>query len=116
MQGDSKSLTYTAMLRKTDWEIVWLGGVDLNVSPLFVALPLQISGQIFSHLDQFLCLVFAQLTYRESLCDIKTCLCVHQAKLYHLDIRCNTAPLADTNEQRDRHICEDFELNLIQIT
>ena len=38
----------------------------------------------FSHLDQFLCLAFAQLTYRESLRDIETCLRAHQAKLYHL--------------------------------
>ena len=35
----------------------------------------------FSHLDQFLCLAFAQLTYRESLRDIETCLRAHQAKL-----------------------------------
>jgi hypothetical protein len=45
----------------------------------------------FSHLDQFLCMAFAQLTYRESLRDIKTCLRAHQAKLYHLDIRGNIA-------------------------
>ena len=38
----------------------------------------------FSHLDQFLCLAFAQLTYRVSLRDIETCLRAHQAKLYHL--------------------------------
>ena len=41
----------------------------------------------FSHLDQFLCLAFAQLTYRESLRDIEICLRAHQAKLYHLGIR-----------------------------
>ena len=36
----------------------------------------------FSHLDQFLCMAFAQLTYRESLRDIETCLRAQQAKLY----------------------------------
>ena len=41
----------------------------------------------FSHLDQYLCMVFAQLTYRESLRDIETCLRAHSAKLYHLGIR-----------------------------
>lgn len=45
----------------------------------------------FSHLDQFLCIAFAQLTYRESLRDIETCLRAHQAKLYHLGIRGNIA-------------------------
>ncbi len=60
----------------------------------------------FSHLDQFLCLAFAQLTYRESLRDIETCLRAHQAKLYHLGIRGNIArsTLADANESRDWHL------------
>ena len=54
----------------------------------------------FSHLDQFLSMVFAQLTYRESLRDIETCLRAHQTKLYHLGIRGNIArsTLADANE------------------
>ena len=39
----------------------------------------------FSHLDQFLCLAFAQLTYRESLRDIETCLRAHQAKWASVD-------------------------------
>jgi len=71
----------------------------------------------FSHLDQFLCMAFAQLTYRESLRDIETCLRAHQAKLYHLGIRGNIAKstLADANEKRDWHIYEDFALSLIQI-
>ena len=64
----------------------------------------------FSHLDQFLCLAFAQLTYRESLR-------AHQAKLYHLGIRGNIAKstLADANESRDWRIYQDFALSLIQI-
>ena len=71
----------------------------------------------FSHLDQFLCLAFAQLTYRESLRDIETCLRAHQAKLYHLGIRGNIAKstLADANEQRDCRIYADFAISLIQI-
>jgi hypothetical protein len=35
-------------------------------------------------LDQFLCMVFAQLTYRESLRDIEVCLRAQSYKLYHL--------------------------------
>ena len=71
----------------------------------------------FSHLDQFLCMAFAQLTYRESLRDIETCLRAHQAKLYHLGIRGNIAKstLADANEKRDWHIYEDFAISLIKI-
>ena len=71
----------------------------------------------FSHLDQFLCMAFAQLTYRESLRDIETCLRAHQAKLYHLGIRGNIAKstLADANEKRDWHIYKDFAISLIQI-
>ena len=70
----------------------------------------------FSHFDQFLCMAFAQLTYRESLRDIETCLRAHQAKLYHLGIRGNIAKstLADANEQRDCRIYMDFAMSLIQ--
>ncbi|MEK6707335.1 MAG: IS4 family transposase, partial [Pseudomonadota bacterium] len=69
----------------------------------------------FSHLDQFLCMAFAQLIYRESLRDI-ACLRAHQAKLYHLGIRGNIAKstLADANEQRDCRIYADFAMSLIQ--
>ena len=70
----------------------------------------------FSHLDQFLCMAFAQLTYRESLRDIETCLRAHSAKLYHLGIRGGLArsTLADANETRDWRIYQDFALSLIQ--
>ncbi len=70
----------------------------------------------FSHLDQFLSMAFAQLTYRESLRDIETCLRAHQAKLYHLGIRGNIArsTLADANESRDCRIYEAFAMSLIQ--
>ena len=69
----------------------------------------------FSHLDQYLCMVFAQLTYRESLRDIETCLRAHSAKLYHLGIRGGIArsTLADANEKRSWRIHQDFALSLI---
>jgi hypothetical protein len=78
--------------------------------------PSKYPAKTFSHLDQFLCMAFAQLTYRESLRDIETCLRAHQAKLYHLGIRGNIAKstLADANEQRDCRIYADFAMSLIQ--
>lgn len=70
----------------------------------------------FSHLDQFLCMAFAQLTYRESLRDIETCLRAQGSKLYHLGIRGRVArsTLADANERRDFRIYRDFATALIQ--
>jgi len=58
----------------------------------------------FSRLDQFLCLAFAQLTYRESLRDIETCLRAMHSRLYHMGIRDRVAlsTLADANEDGDR--------------
>ena len=78
--------------------------------------PSKYPTKTFSHLDQFLCMAFAQLTYRESLRDIETCLRAHQAKLYHLGIRGHVAKstLADANEQRDWRIYADFAMSLIQ--
>ena len=69
----------------------------------------------FSCLDQFLCLAFAQLTFRESLRDIETCLRAMQPKLYHLGIRGRVArsTLADANETRDWRIYGDFAQVLI---
>ena len=57
----------------------------------------------FSCLDQYLCMAFAQLTYRESLRDIEACLRSMQKKLYHAGIRGNVSrsTLADANENRD---------------
>ena len=70
----------------------------------------------FSHLDQFLTMAFAQLTYRESLRDIETCLRAYSSKLYHLGIRGRIArrTLADANEKRDWRIYRDLALSLIQ--
>lgn len=69
----------------------------------------------FSHLDQFLCMAFAQLAFRESLRDIETCLRAQEAKLYHLGIRgrISRSTLADANETRDWRIYHDFALSLI---
>jgi hypothetical protein len=71
----------------------------------------------FSCLDQFLCLAFAQLTYRESLRDIEACLGAQPAKLYHLGIRGNVSrsALADANEGRDWRIYFEFAQALIRI-
>ena len=71
----------------------------------------------FSCLDQFLCMAFAQLTYRESLRDIETCLRAMQSKLYHAGIRGNVSrnTLAKANEKRDWRIYADFAHVLIRI-
>jgi hypothetical protein len=78
--------------------------------------PSRHSALSFSHLDQFLCMAFAQLTFRESLRDIETCLRAHSTKLYHLGIRGGIArsTLADANERRDWRIYQDFALSLIR--
>jgi len=67
--------------------------------------------------DQFLCLAFAQLTYRESLKDIETCLNSQHEKLYHIGFRgaISRSTLADANERRDFRIFQDFGYHLIQI-
>ena len=71
--------------------------------------------QSFSCLDQFLCMAFAQLTYRESLRDIEACLRAQQSKLYHLGIRSTVArnTLANANAVRDWRIYADFAQRLI---
>jgi hypothetical protein len=71
----------------------------------------------FSCFDQFLCMAFAQLTYRESLRDIETCLRAMQPKLYHAGIRSRVSrsTLADANEKRDWRIYADFAQGLIRI-
>lgn len=70
----------------------------------------------FTCLDQYLCLAFAQLTYRESLRDIETCLRAVQSKLYHMGIRgeISRSTLAYANETRDWRIYADFALVMIQ--
>jgi len=65
--------------------------------------------------DQFLCMAFAQLSYRESLRDIETCLRAMQPKLYHAGFRSRIArsTLADANERRDWRIYADLAHVLI---
>ena len=69
----------------------------------------------FSCWDQFLCMDFAQLTYRESLRDIEACLRASGSKLYHLGIRGKVSrnTLAHANETRDWRIYADFAQVLI---
>ncbi len=69
----------------------------------------------FSCWDQFLCMAFAQLTYRESLRDIESCLRSLKNKLYHMGIRGNISrsTLAYANEKRDWRIYADFAQILI---
>jgi len=75
----------------------------------------QYKVKTFSCWDQFLCLAFAQLTYRESLRDIQACLRVAQPKLYHMGFRGTVArnTLAHANEVRDWRIFADFAQGLI---
>ncbi len=69
----------------------------------------------FSCWDQYLCMAFAQLTYRESLRDIEACLRATHIKLYHMGIRGKISrnTLAHANETRDYRIYEDFTKMLI---
>jgi hypothetical protein len=71
----------------------------------------------FSCLEHFLCMAFAQLTFRESLRDIEACLRAQSAKLYHMGIRSavSRSTLADANESRDWRIYCDFAQSLIGI-
>ena len=67
--------------------------------------------------DQFLCLAYAQLTYRESLRDIETCLNSHHEKLYHIGFRgqISRSTMADAGEMRDYRIYQDFAYYLISM-
>ncbi len=72
----------------------------------------------FSCLDQYLCMAFAQLTFRESLRDIEACLRSQHAKLYHMGFRSSTIAhntLANANAVRDWRIHADFAQSLINI-
>ena len=70
----------------------------------------------FSCWDQFLCMTFAQLSYRESLRDIEACLRSQSTKLYHMGIRGTVARmnLARANEKRDWRIYAEFAQILIE--
>ena len=71
--------------------------------------------QRFTCLDQFLCMAFAQLTYRESLRDIESCLRSMQYRLYHMGIhsRVLRPTLARANENRNWRIYAGFARILI---
>ena len=72
--------------------------------------------KFFTCQDQYRCMAFAQLTYRESLRDIEACLKAQSNKLYHMGIRSKVArsTLADANEKRDWRIYADLAQSLIQ--
>src|ERR1700730_8414516 len=65
--------------------------------------------------EQYRVTAFAQLTYRESLRDIETCLSVQASKLYHMGLRepIRRSTLADANESRDWRIYADLAQRLI---
>lgn len=71
----------------------------------------------FTCLDQYLCMAFAQLTFRESLRDIEACLRSQGTKLYHLGFRSTVSrnTLANANATRDWRIYADFAQSLIGI-
>jgi hypothetical protein len=73
--------------------------------------------QEFFCLDQYLCMAFAQLTYRESLRDIEACLRAQKNKLYHMGIRSPVSRnnLANANKVRDWRIYADLAHSLIRI-
>lgn len=66
--------------------------------------------------NQFLCMCFGQLTYRESLRDVVICLNAHREKLHHLGIQSTVvrSTLAKANEKRDWHIYADLAHFLIR--
>jgi len=70
----------------------------------------------FTCREQFLCMAFAQLTYRESLRDIQACLRAANKKLYHMGIRSKVSrnTLAHANQTRDWRIYADFAQVLIR--
>ena len=71
----------------------------------------------FSWLEQFLCMAFAQLTYRESVPDIDACLRAQAGTLYHMGIksRVSRSTLADADEVRDWRLYAEFSQMLIGI-
>jgi len=70
----------------------------------------------FTCLDHYLCMAFAQLTYRESLRDIEACLRAQKTKLYHMGIRSTVSRnnLSNANKIRDWRIYADLAHSLIQ--
>jgi hypothetical protein len=71
----------------------------------------------FSCWNQFLCMMFGQLTHRESIRDIATCLKAHQNKVYHLGIKqaISHSTITRANENRDWRIYADYAKYLIGV-
>ena len=69
----------------------------------------------FSAWNQFLCLMYAQLTRRSGLCDLVACLNAQRSRLYHIGLRgpVTRSTLADANERRDYRLFEDLGQRLI---
>lgn len=93
--------------------------MDFLPSPIFRNCVAKYRGDFrvrkFSCLDQFLCMAFAQITYRESLRDIEVCLRSQSKKLYHMGIRgkVSRSTLAEANESRDWRIYAELANHLI---
>ncbi len=70
----------------------------------------------FSCWDQFLCMAFGQITFRDSLRDIEVCLRSRQEQLYHMGLRSHVShsTLADANKSRDWRIYADLAQSLIR--
>ena len=71
----------------------------------------------FSCWSQFLCMMFGQLTHRESIRDIAICLKAHQNKIYHIGIKqvISHSTITRANESRDWRIYADFGKYLIDL-
>ena len=93
--------------------------MDFMPAPIFHRCVAKYQGDFgvkkFSCLDQFLCMAFAQVTYRESLRDIEVCLRSQRTKLYHMGFRSKVSrsTLADANEKRDWRIYAELAQSLI---
>jgi hypothetical protein len=88
---------------------------QVRVRSMRAALPGNHRVRSLPSYEQFLVMAFAQLTYRESLRDIQTCLGAVGSKLYHSGIRQAPArsTLADANEKKDWRLFADFARELI---
>jgi len=93
--------------------------MDFMPAPIFHRCVAKYQGDFgvkkFSCLDQFLCMAFAQVTYRESLRDIEVCLRSQRTKLYHMGFRSKVSrsTLADANEKRNWRIYAELAQSLI---
>lgn len=91
-------------------QLIFAQVMDFMPLPIFRRCVAKYQGDFrvrkFSCLDQFLCMAFAQITYRESLRDIEVCLRSQNKKLYHMGIRgkVSRSTLAEANENRDWRI------------